>query len=54
MRCMQAVRPSGTITRGVMVNGRYKLIDKGKDPELAYDDYIMGKRDYIDVLGDYR
>lgn len=27
---------------------------KGKDPELAYDGYIMGKRDYIDVSGDYR
>lgn len=27
---------------------------KGEDPELAYDDYIMGKRDYLDVSGDYR
>lgn len=27
---------------------------RGKDPELAYDDYITGKRDYLDVSGDYR
>ena len=22
---------------------------KGKDPELAYDDYICGRREYMDV-----
>ena len=27
---------------------------RGKDPELAYDDYIKGKRDYLDVSADYR
>lgn len=27
---------------------------KGKDPELAYADYISGKRSYLDVSGDYR
>ena len=26
----------------------------GKDPELAYADYIGGKRSYLDVSGDYR
>ncbi len=25
----------------------------GKDPECAYDDYIYGKRSYIDVSKDY-
>ncbi len=27
---------------------------RGKDPELAYADYISGKRDFMDVSGDYR
>ena len=27
---------------------------KGKDPELAYADYIMGKREFMDVSGDYK
>ncbi len=27
---------------------------RGKDPELAYADYIMGKRDFIEVSGDYK
>ena len=27
---------------------------KGKDPEIAYEDYIRGKRSYIEVSGDYR
>lgn len=26
----------------------------GKDPEVAYVDYISGKRDYLDVSKDYR
>ena len=26
---------------------------RGKDPELAYADYIMGKRDFIEVSVDY-
>ncbi len=26
----------------------------GKDPETAYDDYILGKRSFIEVSGDYR
>lgn len=26
----------------------------GKAPELAYADYISGKREFIDVSGDYR
>jgi hypothetical protein len=26
----------------------------GKDPEIAYSDYIDGKRDYLDVSMDYR
>lgn len=26
----------------------------GKDPEVAYDDYIQGLRDYMDVSSDYR
>lgn len=27
---------------------------KGKDPELAYADYIYGKREYMDVSADYK
>jgi hypothetical protein len=27
---------------------------RGKDPEVAYADYISGKRDYLDVSQDYR
>lgn len=27
---------------------------RGKDPELAYTDYIMGKRDFLEVSGDYK
>lgn len=27
---------------------------RGKDPELAYDDYIRGRREYMDVSADYR
>lgn len=26
----------------------------GKDPEAAYDDYILGKRSFIEVTGDYK
>lgn len=26
----------------------------GKDPELAFADYISGKREYLEVSGDYR
>jgi hypothetical protein len=26
----------------------------GKDPELAYADYIEGKREYMEVSADYR
>lgn len=26
---------------------------RGKDPELAYADYIMGKRDFVEVSEDY-
>ena len=27
---------------------------RGKDPELAYADYIEGKREFLDVSGDYK
>lgn len=27
---------------------------RGKDPELAYADYITGKRDFLEVSGDYK
>ena len=27
---------------------------KGKDPELAYADYIAGKRDFMSVSADYK
>lgn len=27
---------------------------KGKDPELAYNDYISGRREYMDVSEDYK
>ena len=26
----------------------------GKDPEVAYDDYIQGRRSFMDVTADYR
>ena len=26
----------------------------GKDPETAYDDYILGIRSFIEVSGDYK
>ena len=26
----------------------------GKDPENAYDDYIKGKRSFVDVSADYK
>ena len=26
----------------------------GKDPEMAYDDYVRGRRSFSDVSGDYR
>lgn len=29
-------------------------IFRGKDPEVAYADYIAGKRDYLSVSADYR
>jgi hypothetical protein len=29
-------------------------IFRGKDPEIAYADYIDGKRDYMEVSADYR
>lgn len=32
----------------------YVLYFRGKDPEVAYADYISGKRDYLDVSKDYR
>lgn len=27
---------------------------RGKDPEVAYDDYIYGRREYVEVSKDYR
>lgn len=27
---------------------------RGKDPELAYEDYIKGKRDFMAVSQDYK
>ena len=27
---------------------------RGKDPENAYDDYIKGKRSFVDVSADYK
>lgn len=27
---------------------------KGKDSELAYDDYISGRREYMDMSEDYK
>ena len=30
------------------------IIFRGKDPEVAYSDYIKGKRDYLKVSQDYR
>lgn len=27
---------------------------RGKQPEIAYEDYIEGRRDFWDVSGDYR
>lgn len=30
------------------------VVFRGKDPELAYEDYITGKRSYMEVSADYR
>ncbi|MCR4658453.1 MAG: hypothetical protein K5770_19820 [Lachnospiraceae bacterium] len=30
------------------------IVFRGKDPEQAYDDYIKGKRPFMDVSADYR
>lgn len=30
------------------------VVFHGKSPEIAYADYIEGKRDYTDVSADYR
>lgn len=30
------------------------IVFRGKDPELAYEDYINGKRDFMDVSQDYK
>lgn len=30
------------------------VVFHGKDPEVAYADYIDGKRDYLTVSADYR
>ncbi len=30
------------------------VVFHGKNPEIAYADYIDGKRDYTDVSADYR
>lgn len=27
---------------------------KGKDPELAFEDYISGKREFMEVSADYK
>ena len=27
---------------------------RGKDPELAYNDYILGRRSFDEVSGDYK
>lgn len=32
----------------------YARMFRGKDPEVAYADYINGKRVYLDVSKDYR
>lgn len=30
------------------------VVFRGKDPELAYEDYINGKRNFMDVSEDYK
>lgn len=30
------------------------VVFRGKDPELAYEDYINGKRNFMDVSADYK
>ncbi|MGN0417290.1 MULTISPECIES: hypothetical protein [Anaerostipes] len=30
------------------------IVFKGKDPELAYADYICGKREFMEVSEDYK
>ena len=36
------------------IKNTFRCIARGKDPEVAYADYISGKRDYLDVSKDYR
>ncbi len=31
-----------------------RTVFRGKDPELAYADYITGKRDFLEVSGNYK
>lgn len=30
------------------------VVFRGKDPELAYEDYINGKRNFMDVSADHK
>ena len=32
----------------------FSTVFRGKDPELAYEDYIKGKRDFMAVSQDYK
>ena len=29
-------------------------VSRGKDPEMAYNDYILGRRSFEEVSGDYK
>ncbi|SCZ79264.1 hypothetical protein [Pseudobutyrivibrio xylanivorans] len=59
------ISDSTEIERRKYINSIYKCIADcdncglcqvfhGKAPELAFDDYISGKREYMDVSMDYR
>ena len=60
-----AIKDSTKEERRQYINNTFKCIAdcdmcglctvfKGKDPELAYADYINGRRDYMEVSADYR
>lgn len=59
------IRNSSVEERRTFIKSKYPCISDcdmcglckvfhGKDPELAYNDYILGKRPFDEVSGDYR
>ena len=59
------IRDSSEEDRRKYINDRYPCISdcdmcglckvfRGKDPEVAYDDYIVGRRSFEEVSEDYK